>query len=117
MIPAGAVFAIIFCIIRIRPFFGFSASDLFRRIRQQIELQAGKLQVVLEDDQKIVNRCKWSVSAIKSKMNACSLLALSFILLGKFEGCISATKEQGRSVTDETLGYYKQLKDFTDKAA
>ena len=41
----------------------------------------------------------------------------AFTLLGKFEGCISAMKEQGRSVTDETLGYYKQLSDFTDKAA
>lgn len=41
----------------------------------------------------------------------------AFTLLGKFEGCISAMKEQGRQVTDETLGYYKQLSDFTDKCS
>ena len=46
-----------------------------------------------------------------------ALARRAFTLLGKFEICISETREQGRDVTDETLGYYKQLKDFTDKAA
>ena len=46
-----------------------------------------------------------------------ALARRAFTLLGKFEICITETREQGRSVTDETLGYYKQLKDFTDKAA
>ena len=44
-----------------------------------------------------------------------ALARRAFTLLGKFEICISETQEQGRNVTDETLGYYKQLKDFTDK--
>ncbi|MBQ6971637.1 MAG: hypothetical protein IJP86_04695 [Synergistaceae bacterium] len=46
-----------------------------------------------------------------------ALAKKAFTLLGRFEGCISAMKEEGRTATDETLGYYKQLKDFTDKAA
>lgn len=38
-------------------------------------------------------------------------------LLGKFEICISQTKEQGREVEDETAGMYIQLRDFTKKRA
>ncbi len=38
-------------------------------------------------------------------------------LLGKFEICISQTKEQGREVEDETAGMYIQLKDFIEKRA
>ena len=39
----------------------------------------------------------------------------AFTLLGKFEGCINATKEKGQDVEPETAGYYMQLKDYTDK--
>lgn len=38
-------------------------------------------------------------------------------LLGKFESCISVMKSRGYDPNDETLGYYEQLKKFTDQAA
>ena len=45
-----------------------------------------------------------------------ALVKEAFTLLGNFEGCIKKTREEGREVQDETLGYYKQLKDYTDQA-
>lgn len=81
-----------------------------------------------EYEAKLRNQAKeffTQIAALKSEIEsyrlqrdqAQALAKKAFTLLGKFEGCISAMKEQGRSPEDETLGYYKQLSDFTEKAA
>ena len=76
-----------------------------------------KLRAQAKEFLKQVAALKEEIESMRLQRDKAQALAKqAFTLLGKFEGCINATKEKGGNVEAETAGYYTQLKNFTEKS-
>ena len=74
----------------------------------------GKLRSQAEEFLKQITALKDDVNSLKNQRDRAQKIAKkAFTLLGEFEGCISATQEQGHDVNDETREYYELLKKVT----